>query len=131
MAIRGIRGATTAGSNTKGEIVAKTKELLERIIKLNDIRVEDIASATFSVTDDLNAEFPAVAARQLGWLYTPLFCALEISVPGSLKSCIRVLLHVNSDRRQDEMTHVYLYGAKKLRPDLETKSENAFYTSEK
>src|SRR5512137_1889574 len=115
MAVRGIRGATTAESNTKNEIVAKAKELLERMVKLNDVRMEDIASAIFSVTDDLNAEFPAVAARQLGWIYTPLFCSVEISVPGSLKSCIRVLLHVNSDRRQDEMVHVYLYGARKLR----------------
>jgi len=131
MAVRGIRGATTSDANTKREILAKTKEMLEVLVRLNNIRIEDIASAVFSVTDDLNAEFPAVAARQMGWLYTPLFCTLEIPVQGSLRSCIRVLLHVNSILRQDEVTHVYLHGAKKLRPDLGTKSVDRFYTSEK
>jgi chorismate mutase len=129
MAVRGIRGATTSDANTKAEILAKTKEMLEALVRLNNIRVEDIASAIFSVTDDLDAEFPAVAARQMGWLYTPLFCAMEIPVQGSLRSCIRVLLHVNSDLRQDQITHVYLHGAKKLRPDLGTKSVDRFYTS--
>jgi chorismate mutase len=131
MAVRGIRGATTPDANTKDEILAKTKEMLEALVRLNNIRVEDIASAIFSVTDDLDAEFPAVAARKMGWLYTPLFCTMEIPVQGSLRSCIRVLLHVNSELRQDEITHVYLHGAKKLRPDLDTKSVDRFYTSEK
>lgn len=131
MAVRGIRGATTVGANTKIEILAKTKEMLETLMRLNNIRVEDIASAVFSVTDDLDAEFPAVAARQMGWIYTPLFCTLEIPVQGSLKSCIRVLMHVNSNLRQDEITHVYLHDAKKLRPDLGTKSVDRFYTSDK
>lgn len=131
MAVRGIRGATTADSNTKQEITEKTKEMLETVVRLNDIRVEDVVSAIFSVTEDLNAEFPAVAARKLGWVYTPLFCTLEIPVPGSLNSCIRVLIHVNSDRRQDEMKHVYLHEAKKLRPDLGSDSLDKFYTSEK
>jgi chorismate mutase len=131
MPVRGIRGATTSDANTKIEILAKTKEMLEALVRLNNIRIEDIASAVFSVTDDLDAEFPAVAARQMGWLYTPLFCTLEIPVQGSIRSCIRVLLHVNSDLRQDEITHVYLHGAKKLRPDLDSKSMDRFYTSEK
>ncbi|HNW30638.1 MAG TPA: chorismate mutase [Spirochaetota bacterium] len=131
MAVRGIRGATTAPANTKSDIVARTKEMLEALVKLNDIRTEDIASAIFSVTEDLNAEFPAVAARQMGWLYTPLFCTMEIPVQGSLKSCIRVLLHVNTDRSQEEMKHVYLHEAEKLRPDLGTANKNKFYTSEK
>jgi chorismate mutase len=131
MAIRGIRGATTVASNTKEEIIDRTKEMLETLVRINDVRVEDIASAIFSVTDDVNAEFPAVAARRLGWVYTPLFCTLEIPVPGSLRSCIRVLIHVNSDRRQDEMKHAYLHEAKKLRPDLGSDSVDKFYTSEK
>ncbi len=131
MAVRGIRGATTSDANTKSEILAKTKEMLEVLVRLNNIRVEDIASAVFSVTDDLDAEFPAVAARQMGWIYTPLFCTMEIPVRGSLRNCIRVLLHVNSELRQDEITHVYLHGAKKLRPDLDTKNADRFYTSEK
>jgi chorismate mutase len=131
MAVRGIRGATTSDANTQTEILAKTKEMLEVLVRLNNIRVEDIASAIFSVTDDLDAEFPAVAARQMGWIYTPLFCTMEIPVQGSLRNCIRVLLHVNSTLKQDEITHVYLHGAKKLRPDLDTKSADRFYTSEK
>ncbi len=130
MAVRGIRGATTTPANTKSDIVARTKEMLETLVTLNDIRTEDIASAIFSVTDDLNAEFPAVAARQMGWLYTPLFCTMEIPVQGSLKSCIRVLLHVNTDMSQEEMKHVYLHEAEKLRPDLGTANKNKFYTSE-
>lgn len=131
MAIRGIRGATTAVSNTKEEIIDKTREMLETLLRLNDLRVDDIASAIFSVTSDLDAEFPAVAARKLGWIYTPLFCTLEIPVAGSLRSCIRVLLHVNSDRRQEEMKHAYLHEAKRLRPDLGTDNIDKFYISEK
>ena len=129
MAVRGIRGATTSPSNTKEEIIARTREMLEALARENGFNIEDIASAIFSVTNDLNAEFPAVAARQLGWLYTPLFCTNEICVPGSLQTCIRVLLHVNTDRRQEEMRHVYLHEAKKLRPDLKSNSEDKFYTS--
>lgn len=131
MAVRGIRGATTAPANTKSDIIARTKEMLEALVKLNDINIEDIASAIFSVTNDLNAEFPAVAARQMGWIYTPLFCTMEIPVQGSLKSCIRVLLHVNMDRPQEEIKHVYLHEAEKLRPDIGTSNNNKFYTSEK
>jgi chorismate mutase len=131
MPVRGIRGATTTPANTKSDIAARTKEMLEALVRLNDIHNEDIASAIFSVTDDLDAEFPAVAARQMGWIYTPLFCTMEIPVQGSLKSCIRVLLHVNSERSQEEMKHVYLHDAEKLRPDLDTANKNKFYSSEK
>ncbi len=129
MAVRGIRGATTVDKNNTEEITARTRELLEVLVEKNSISVEDIASAVFSVTDDLNAEFPAVAARKIGWLYTPLFCTREIPVPGSLQSCIRVLLHVNSEKMQEEMVHVYLYEAKKLRPDIDSASEERYYTS--
>jgi chorismate mutase len=131
MAVRGIRGATTADSNTRDEIIAKTRELLESLVRQNHTELPDIASAVFSVTKDLDAEFPAVAARAMGWQYTPLFCTTEMAIPGSLISCIRVLLHVNTDKRQDEMIHVYLYGAKNLRPDLESKNAGKFYTSNK
>lgn len=129
--VRGVRGATTVESNTKEEIVSKTMELLEELVKRNVFKVEDIVSAVFSVTDDVNAEFPAVAGRKLGWLYTPLFCTREIPVPGSLQSCIRVLLHVNTDRSQEDMVHVYLYDAKKLRPDMGSGGETRYYISEK
>jgi chorismate mutase len=120
MAIRGIRGATTVTSNAKEEIITKTGELLEALVARNHIEIEDIASAIFSVTHDLDAEFPAAAARRMGWVYTPLFCTMEMKVTESLARCIRVLLHINSEKRQDEIVHIYLHGAEKLRPDLVT-----------
>ncbi len=131
MAVRGIRGATTVEENSKEEIIEKTRELLESLIKKNNIVVDDVASATFSVTEELNAEFPAVAARDIGWIFTPLFCTREIPVQGSLKNCIRVLLHVNSETAQKDIIHAYLHGAKKLRPDLESNNEDKYYSSEK
>ncbi len=129
MAVRGVRGATTVDSNTKQEIVSKTREMLESIMEKNHIPVEEIASAIFSVTDDIDAEFPAVAAREMGWIYTPLFCTREIPVAGSLKSCVRVILHVNTDLKQQDMMHVYLHGAKKLRPDLKSGDKDRNYFS--
>lgn len=130
MAVRGIRGAVTVEENTKDEILTKTAEMLQSLIDKNSLKVEDIISAVFSVTDDVNADFPAVAARKLGWIYTPLMCTREIPVPGSLESCIRVLLHVNSERKQDEIVHVYLYEARRLRPDLDSENGDKYYTSE-
>ena len=131
MAVRGVRGATSILENTKDEIISKTIEMLEIIINKNEIRLEDVASALFSVTDGIDAEFPAVAARKLGWVYTPLMCTREIPVKGSLKNCIRVLLHINSEKKQEDMIHIYLYDAGKLRPDLDSRDENKYYTSEK
>lgn len=131
MAVRGIRGATIAKSNTKKEIISKTKEMLHALIEKNSIKLENIASAIFSVTDNINAEFPAVAARGIGWIYTPLLCTREIPVKGSLQGCIRVLLHVNSNKKQKDMIHVYLYEAEKLRPDLDSESRDIYYTSKK
>ncbi|KAB8142728.1 chorismate mutase [Chloroflexia bacterium SDU3-3] len=114
---RGIRGATTCEANTREEILEATRDMLERIIRSNDLRPEDIASAIFSTTPDLNAEFPAVAARQLGWLDTALMCTHEMAVPGSLQRCIRVLVHWNTTRQADEVVHVYIRGAVNLRPE--------------
>jgi chorismate mutase len=116
-ACRGIRGATTADENTRDAILGATRELLERLIYENGIRQEDVASAIFSTTPDLNAEFPAVAARQLGWIDTALFCTHEMAVPGSLERCIRVLIHWNTTRRANEIRHVYVRGAQNLRPE--------------
>ncbi len=119
MPCRGIRGATTVDSNTREAILASTRELLEAMIGANDVRAEDVASAYFTTTQDLNAEFPAVAARDyFGWEHVALMCGHEMSVPGSLAMCLRVLLHVNTDRAQNEVCHVYLRGAAVLRPDL-------------
>ncbi|MDY6935669.1 MAG: chorismate mutase [Spirochaetota bacterium] len=131
MAVRGVRGATTVKSNIREEIVEKTSELLELIVEKNDIDLQDIASVILSVTDDINAEFPAVAARDLGWIYTPLLCTREIPIKGSLKNCIRVLMHVNSDKDQESMIHVYLHNANQLRPDLDTNKRDKYYTSGK
>ncbi|MCL6638710.1 MAG: chorismate mutase [Firmicutes bacterium] len=116
--VRGIRGAITVERNTAGEIVAATRELLEAIIRENELDPEDIASAFFTVTRDLNAEFPASAAREMGWKYVPLLCATEIDVPGRLEKCIRVLVHVNTVKSQRQLKHVYLKEAVSLRVDL-------------
>lgn len=115
MPLRGIRGAITVEENSKSAIISATKELLKEMAEVNQLAVEDIASVIFSVTKDLNAEFPAAAARELGWNDTPLLCTYEIDVPKSLPRCIRVLLHLNTQKEQKEMKHVYLKGARSLR----------------
>jgi chorismate mutase len=120
MYCRGIRGATTVEKNTKEEILNATTELLHALFQENELHAEDIASAIFTLTADLDAEFPALAARALGWTEVPLLCTREIPVPGSLGLCIRVLLHVNTTRTAAEMQHVYLHKAVALRPDIRT-----------
>ncbi len=115
---RGVRGATTADENSRVAILTATRQLLALMIRTNGIRSEDVASAVFSTTVDLDAEFPALAARQLGWLDVPLLCGHEIHVPGSLSRCIRVLIHWNTDKRQREIRHIYIKEAERLRPDL-------------
>lgn len=119
MPLRGIRGATTVESNTRDAILAASRELLAEIVRLNEIRKEDVASAWFTTTPDLTAEFPAVAARDdFGWHDVALMCGHEMNVPGSLAMCLRILLHVNTDRAQSEVRHAYLRGATVLRKDL-------------
>ena len=130
MPVRGVRGATTVGKNDREEILERTWELLRALVERNGIAPSDIASAVFSVTGDIDAEFPAVAARRMGWIYTPLMCTREIPVPGSLPLCIRVLLHVNTDRPQEDIIHLYLREARKLRPDLDTGDLDRYYRSE-
>lgn len=116
MYCRGIRGATTVERNDRDEILAATQELLQLLVEHNDLQVTDIASGIFTMTEDLDAEFPALAARDLGWTETALMCAREIPVPGSLDKCIRVLLHVNTERSGAEIQHIYIRGAVSLRP---------------
>jgi len=118
MQVRAIRGAITVPENTKDAILEGTRELLHEILNRNNIKQDDIISIIFSMTNDLNAVFPAVAARELGLTDVPLMCSNELDVPGSLKSCIRVLLHLNTDKANSEMKHVYLRNAVVLRPDL-------------
>ena len=115
---RGVRGATTANSNERAEILTATRQLVALMIRQNNIHAEDVGSAVFTTTPDLDAEFPALAARQLGWLDVPLLCCHEIGVPGSLERCIRVLVHWNTTKSQKDVTHVYVRGAERLRPDL-------------
>ncbi|MFZ5828086.1 MAG: chorismate mutase [Bacillota bacterium] len=117
MSVRGIRGATTVEVNDKEEIISATEELLEEVVQQNQLDPTDIASVFFTVTRELNATFPAEAARKRGWTMVPMLCATEIPVPGSLAMCIRILIHVNTTKRQDEIRHVYLRRAVALRPD--------------
>ena len=119
MPIRGIRGATTVTANQPDLILQATRELLEEILTENEgMQPEDVASAIFTVTDDLISTFPAQAARQMGWDLVPMLCAREIPVPDSLPRVIRVLVHWNTELPQNQITHVYLRDAVKLRPDL-------------
>jgi chorismate mutase len=120
--VRGIRGATTVAEDTSSAILEATEELVREIVAENGFRPEDVASALFTVTPDLHAEFPAAAARRMGWTMVPLLNFTEIGVPGRLERCIRVLIHVNTERGQNEMMHVYLREAVALRPDLVSRS---------
>ena len=119
MPIRGVRGATTVAHNEAKEILEATSALLRELVSRNGIAPEEIASVFFTLTDDLDAEFPAKAARLMGWRQVPLMDAREIPVPGSLPRCIRVLLHWNTEIHQKEIVHVYQQDARVLRPDLD------------
>ena len=118
MYCRGIRGATTVEQNDREEILTATKELLGLLIAKNELQKENVASAFFSMTEDLDADFPALAARELGWTEVALVCMREIPVPHSLSKCIRILLHVNTERSASEIQHVYIRGAANLRPNF-------------
>jgi chorismate mutase len=115
---RGLRGATTVAENSAAAILDATRELLQALVAANSIDEPEIASVIFSVTPDLDAAYPAAAARQLGWTRTALMCVQEMAVSGSLSHCIRVLIHWNTDRSLDELRHIYLREARSLRPDL-------------
>ncbi len=114
---RGVRGATTVPENTQAAILRETRRLLALMIHLNGIQAADVASAILTTTPDLNAEFPALAARQLGWRHVPLLCGHEMNVPGQMPRVVRVLVHWNTEKSQEEIVHVYLGEAAKLRPD--------------
>ena len=117
MVCRGVRGATTVKRNTREEILRETRRLLALMIRQNGIQPEDVASAIFTTTRDINAEFPALAARQLGWKDAALMCGHEMEVPNSLPRCIRIMIHWNTDKKLSEIQHVYVGEAIKLRPD--------------
>jgi len=124
--VRGIRGAITVAENLPTAVFDATKELMETLVRANGIEVDDVASVVLTMTPDLNADFPAKAVRSLsGWQWVPLMCATELSVPGSLPLCIRVLVHVNTEVGQEDITHIYLGEAIVLRPDIVDSAANA------
>jgi chorismate mutase len=116
--LRGVRGAITVDTDQAEKVLEATQELLLTMQRENSILVEDIASILFSTTADIRSVFPAQAARSIGWVHVPLMCFQEIEVPGSLPMCIRVLMHINTNKPQSEIRHIYLKEASKLRPDL-------------
>lgn len=116
--VRAIRGAITVENNSADEILAATEKMLKAIIDENNLKIDDMISMLFSLTPDLDAAFPARAARNMGIVDVPLMCMSEIPIDGALEKCVRILLHVNSDKSLKEINHVYLGGAVVLRPDL-------------
>lgn len=116
--MRGIRGAIDVSSNNSQEILEATRELLKEIFDQNQLQQEDIAAIFFTMTDDLNAAYPAEAVRQMGGKYIPLFCSREIDVPGSLPRCVRAMVLAHINKAPEEIRHIYLRGAAGLRKDL-------------
>ena len=117
-AVRGLRGATTVDADTREQITERTQALLTRMLERNGIDKEDIISVLFTATDDVHAMFPALAARDIGFGDVPLICARELDIVGGTPLCIRVLMHIHTDKARDELHHIYLEGAKALRDDL-------------
>ena len=115
---RGIRGATAVPENSKEAIITASKELLQQMAAANKIQKDDVACVFFTATPDLNAAFPAVAARELGWLHVALLCSQEIDVPESFSRCLRILMLVNTDKRNQDIVNVYLRGTEILRDDI-------------
>ena len=116
--MRGVRGATTVDKNTAEAILEATQKLLKSLVETNHIHEDDVASVIFTTTPDLNAVFPAKAARDMGWHRTGLMGAQEVDVPNGIPMCIRILIHWNTELTLDEIQHVYMRGAMALRPDL-------------
>jgi chorismate mutase len=114
----GIRGAITVERNTRQSILVASKELLQKIIAANNVDADDIAIIWFTTTTDLNAEFPAVSARELGLVKTALMCGHEMNVPGSLPRCLRVMMLVNTEKKRNDIVHIYLKGAEVLRSEF-------------
>ena len=123
MICRGVRGATTVEEDTPEEVLRATRELLAMMIRLNDIQSSNVASAMFTTTRDVVSQYPALAARQLGWMDVPLLCGHEMEVPNSVPLCVRILIHWNTDTPQSEIHHIYLNEAQILRPDKSLATE--------
>ncbi|MBI2909221.1 MAG: chorismate mutase [Chloroflexi bacterium] len=116
---RGVRGATTATANSKEAILEATRELLKLLIAANDIEPENVAYALFTTTRDLNAEFPAVAARQLGWTDVALMCGHEMEVPGATKGVVRIMILLNTEKAAKDIEHIYMKGAANLKTPVD------------
>ena len=115
---RGVRGAVPVISNTENDILAAAERLLSELIDRNGILSDDIASAIFTTSPDINAEYPAIAARKLGWTNVALLCGHEMDVPHGMQRCLRILIHWNTDKSPEDIVHVYLDRTRSLRPDL-------------
>jgi chorismate mutase len=113
-----VRGATTVENDKKEEILLVTTQLIEKMLESNSINIEDIISMLFTCTSDIKSSYPSVAARNLGIIYSGLLCFQEMYVEGSMKKCIRILMHVNGEKKQNEVKHIFLNRAVSLRPDL-------------
>ena len=118
MLCRGVRGATIVESNTKESILAASRELLEKIVDANQIETDAIACAIFTTTSELNAGFPAAAARQLGWLTVPLLGTREVDVLDGFKMCLRILILFNTEKKPSEIKNIYLKGTESLRKEV-------------
>lgn len=117
--IRGVRGAITVEANEAQQIVSATERLISEMVTKNEVQPDHVASIFISATNDLNASFPAKALRNLeGWTFVPVTCMQEMAVPGSIEKCIRVMMHIETGRAQQDIEHIYLEKAKTLRPDL-------------
>lgn len=116
--LRAIRGATTLDADTREQVLARTQELLSEVFSRNGIQQEDVVSIVFTATDDIRSAFPAEAARDAGIALVPLLCARELDIDGGVERCIRVLLHVYTERSPADLRHPYLHGARQLRTDL-------------
>lgn len=118
MPVRGIRGAINVDANTREAIFARTRELLKAMIRANRLRPEDVAAAFFTMTPDLDADFPAYVARDMGWMHVPMMCAGELGVPGAMPRVVRIMLLVNTNVPPEKIRHQYLGDTPALRPDL-------------
>ena len=118
MAVRAVRGAVQVGGNDRAEILAGTAELVTEVMNRNELSTDDVISVIFTATPDLNAEFPALAARKLGFQEVPLLCAAEIEVPGAMPHVVRLMMHVEMAKPRTAVQHVYLRGAAALRLDI-------------
>ena len=118
MAVRAVRGAIQVGADDRAEILAGTAELVTEVMTRNELSTDDVISVIFTATSDLTAEFPALAARKLGFQEVPLLCAGEIGVPGAMPRVVRLMMHIETDKPRAEIQHVYLRGAAALRLDI-------------